>query len=340
MDEFDTCRASYLISFLEVLRDIGTPVEREMNRAGLPVYVEETPDARVSNVLASKFLSTCQHLEGIQDLGWLGAARYSADTLGDDLRRALFAYPTVDAKLQRLAVLVALEHPLIRIRVRQKNGMASVTLKYSATSDLRGFEMFEWAQLMVVVQVVRSIAGADWAPSAVTFRSDFQVADEAQRAFPNTRFITRSRATSISFPSHVLAISAKSAVSSAAKDRPYSVCTHSLDAYEQILRPYLLDGPPKIAFFAEIVGRSPRTLQRQLASSGLNYSKLIENTRYKMAAAMLLDREIPVIEIALKVGYQDQSNFGRFFRRNAGLSPRKYRDVVRTEQLALASSAN
>ena len=71
MDKISTCRAAYLIPFLEILRDIGTPVERELARAKLPTMVEETPDEFVSNILAMEFLGRIALREGLDDLGWL-----------------------------------------------------------------------------------------------------------------------------------------------------------------------------------------------------------------------------------------------------------------------------
>ena len=70
MDSIPTCRAAYLIPFLEVLRDIGAPVTRDLEQARLPVMVEETPDEIINSVLSMEFLARSARREGIDDLGW------------------------------------------------------------------------------------------------------------------------------------------------------------------------------------------------------------------------------------------------------------------------------
>jgi transcriptional regulator GlxA family with amidase domain len=52
---------------------------------------------------------------------------------------------------------------------------------------------------------------------------------------------------------------------------------------------------------------------------------LIETTRFEMASEMLQDPDIQLIDVATTLGYENQSNFGRSFRRIAGISPGKYR---------------
>jgi AraC-like DNA-binding protein len=52
---------------------------------------------------------------------------------------------------------------------------------------------------------------------------------------------------------------------------------------------------------------------------------LIETTRFEMATEMLQDPKMNLIDVAMTLGYENQSNFGRSFRRIAGISPGKYR---------------
>ena len=43
------------------------------------------------------------------------------------------------------------------------------------------------------------------------------------------------------------------------------------------------------------------------------------------AAELLTDTALPVIEIASRVGYENQSKFSAVFRKRFGVSPREYR---------------
>lgn len=71
MDRIPVCRAAHLIPFIEVLRELGAPIDRELARAKLPTCLEDNPDAYVCLVLGLDFVARCERLEGLYDLGWL-----------------------------------------------------------------------------------------------------------------------------------------------------------------------------------------------------------------------------------------------------------------------------
>jgi len=80
--------------------------------------------------------------------------------------------------------------------------------------------------------------------------------------------------------------------------------------------------------FAEIMDVRPRSLQRKLQQAGTSFSDLIEIARFEMATEILAMSDMPLIDVAMTLGYENQSNFGRSFRRIAGISPGKYRRKV------------
>ena len=49
-------RVAHVLAFTDVLRDIGSPVERELQRAGLPTMLESQPDAYVPVLPVLRFL--------------------------------------------------------------------------------------------------------------------------------------------------------------------------------------------------------------------------------------------------------------------------------------------
>jgi AraC-like DNA-binding protein len=91
-------------------------------------------------------------------------------------------------------------------------------------------------------------------------------------------------------------------------------------------------GPPwpEAATAAKLLHLSPRTLFRRLASAGIRYQSLLDEIRREQAEWWLLHSDRPVEEIALKLGFEDPSNFGRSFRRWTGQTPRRYRALHRT----------
>jgi AraC-like DNA-binding protein len=71
--------------------------------------------------------------------------------------------------------------------------------------------------------------------------------------------------------------------------------------------------------------RSTSTLQRQLSAEGTSYRDILETTRRSLAEKYLRDGDYTQAEIAYMVGFSDQSNFARAFKRWTGMSPGQYR---------------
>ncbi len=75
--------------------------------------------------------------------------------------------------------------------------------------------------------------------------------------------------------------------------------------------------------------RSASTLQRQLSAEGTSYRDVLDETRRELAQAYLRDGRHSQTETAFLVGFSDQSNFSRAFRRWTGKSPGEYRKATR-----------
>jgi len=76
---------------------------------------------------------------------------------------------------------------------------------------------------------------------------------------------------------------------------------------------------------ARSLGLSVRTLQRSLAEAGTSFSALLEEARRGLAEAYLSDPRTSVGEVALLLGFGDQSSFHRAFLRWTGEAPGRWR---------------
>ena len=74
--------------------------------------------------------------------------------------------------------------------------------------------------------------------------------------------------------------------------------------------------------------RSRSTLQRQLGAEGTSYRDILESTRRELAEKYLLDGEFNQAQIAFMVGFSDQSNFARAFKRWTGMSPGEFQKAA------------
>jgi AraC-like DNA-binding protein len=74
--------------------------------------------------------------------------------------------------------------------------------------------------------------------------------------------------------------------------------------------------------------RSTSTLQRQLSAEGTSYRDILEGTRRSLAEKYLRDGHYTQAEIAYMVGFSDQSNFARAFKRWTGMSPGQFQKTA------------
>lgn len=91
-----------------------------------------------------------------------------------------------------------------------------------------------------------------------------------------------------------------------------------------LLRELLPTGEVGQATVANRLNRSLSTLQRQLHAEGLNYRAVLDETRRSLADAYLRDARFSQAEIAYLLGFSDQSNFSRAYRRWTGRSPGRH----------------
>ena len=98
------------------------------------------------------------------------------------------------------------------------------------------------------------------------------------------------------------------------------------------IRKLLIDllpaGKSDAARIARELHRSVSTLQRQLDGEGLTYREILDDTRQSLAEAHLRDGKLPHAQIAYLLGFSDQSNFSRAFKRWTGQSPTQFQRTV------------
>jgi AraC-like DNA-binding protein len=70
---------------------------------------------------------------------------------------------------------------------------------------------------------------------------------------------------------------------------------------------------------------STRTLQRRLIEEGVNFGELLQGVRRELAQNYIDDSQLNVSEIAYLLGFSDQANFTRAFKRWFGATPSDWR---------------
>jgi AraC-like DNA-binding protein len=91
------------------------------------------------------------------------------------------------------------------------------------------------------------------------------------------------------------------------------------------LRHLLLDGQGSLDQVARRFGMHRRTLNRRLRGCGLTFRALQEETRSDIARQLLRETDLPLVDIAVILGYAEASAFTRAFRSWAGAAPSAWR---------------
>jgi len=94
--------------------------------------------------------------------------------------------------------------------------------------------------------------------------------------------------------------------------------------------PFLIaNGKANAHDVAECLGIPVRTLQRKLISEGHSFSSLLNEARRDLAIRYLGNSKQPITAVAQLTGYSALSSFTRWFISEFGMSPRRWRQLMR-----------
>ncbi len=94
---------------------------------------------------------------------------------------------------------------------------------------------------------------------------------------------------------------------------------------KKILFSYLAEGTFTQQNIARCLAMSTRKLQRKLNEEGTTYTELLNDFRKNMAIKLILKKVMPLSEVSCTLGFNNQSNFTRAFKRWTGTTPNQYR---------------
>lgn len=105
----------------------------------------------------------------------------------------------------------------------------------------------------------------------------------------------------------------------------YDIGTNLINAVRSQLYRMLADGEPGIDGVAQRMGLAVRTLQARLRRQGVSFQEVLDGLRQSLADIYLRDARLSLTDIALLLGFAEQSSFTRAFRRWRGMSPAAFR---------------
>lgn len=195
------------------------------------------------------------------------------------------------------------------------------------------------AAVTALVQFARDMTGSRIAPAAVDFinpRSADTAAYEAYFDCPVS--FGREVVTRVVLPTRLLALplrrpdqALRELLEREARER-LSALPDRDDLRRDVRRAVLRlarEARPDLPGVAAALGLSERTLHRRLAGRGVSFRRLRDETLLRAAEDYLADLGLRLADVALLLGYSEQSAFNRAFRRWTGRTPGAYRATLR-----------
>lgn len=331
-------RAAHLRDYLAVMRRIGMPVDRELARSRLPPQIEEAPDLYVSVPVAIEWIARCGRDLEPMELGYLGARQASRASIKPAHLSEMLAAQTGYRRLAAFIRIACREDNCLRVSLRQEGDQTRVICEMVHLGRHPFICFAEWLNLQGVISMMSDLTGPNWSPRELTFTSRYAPPDLAREAFPNTRILVGQPYPSILIESaHLARPCSGTATPSDTAPVSFELGNGPSDQAEawdfvnllrMILQPYLNGGRPDLPLVAEILGMSPRTLQRRLQQSGSSYSEVLQEARFDLARSLLDDPDAKIIDVAMTAGYESPQHFTRAFRRFTGLTPTRYRRAM------------
>ncbi|HEX8059021.1 MAG TPA: AraC family transcriptional regulator ligand-binding domain-containing protein [Novosphingobium sp.] len=324
-------RAANFAGLADLARQFGRDARGIVERHGMEARVLTDPESLITPQQMADTLEYCStlfddplfglHMATVQDpevFGCVTALCRSAPTIRAGIRCLIDYLPVVHAPDCEVVLI---------------EGRETAELAWLVNADMGVNDQANYQAAMLNVKLLQSIAGPSFKPSWVSLSADTRATDmpELERLL-GCKVTSRNSHNSIAFPAHSL----DQAVPSANRllfrllggYLETVKAAHSLsiiDRVESYIRGSLASGRCTIERCADKIGTSVRTLQAKLAAENARFSELVENQRAALAKSHLAQRQLSLDEIADRLGYGEQTSFGRAFKRWTGMTPQQYR---------------
>lgn len=325
MTRLPIARAEWLYGYIDVLRGIGVPVERELERSAMPTWIEEMPDAYISVPLAVGWITRSGRDMAPSEIAYLAAARQSFTTFSSAFRDALLEAPTGLARMQTAMKAAVSEDSSLTTRAWREGDCIRLICDTLRFDDGLGLCLAEWIIQQATASCMRSVVGPNYCPVEMTFVSKEPPCDAASEAYGRARILVGQPHTSMLVKAADLERPCFTQARATGDPTTVDWNMDFVRALRMVIRPYLSDGHPSLGQVAEIIGMSTRALQRKLQTSGCTYSSLVDEVQIEEASELLSDRGLRIVDISLALGYGSPQNFSRVFRRITGMTPSLYR---------------
>jgi AraC-like DNA-binding protein len=328
-------RVGGAIALFPLLRENGIDPEALAAEAGLSAQVFADPDNVVPFVALCRLTHLARERTGLCDVGLRACTNTGLAALG--LLGYLVANSeSVERGLEALQEFLHVHDEGATTYIARDGDSAALGYEV-LTPGVPGADQVTFGALAIGANVLRGLCGVGFgfhevsfayrAPSDISlFRSFFRApvrfdAERSALAF-EPRWLAAPVAGADAYLRQILVerIRQQMADGSAATG----------DRLRRVVRSLVAGGRFTLDDLAAAFALSRRTLARRLSEHGTSFHDLLDEARFLAARNLLQSSQVPVAEIAARLGYSDTPAFTRAFRRWAGTSPTEWRHGNRT----------
>jgi AraC-like DNA-binding protein len=332
---FDTTTIASVVSvIIEALqKSYNLDARPTLDELGLDLTRLDVPGARYPDPVLVDLLEIFRKKTGDDCIG-LAIGRYVRPTTFHALSYAWLASGSVLGALQRLARYDEVVSTADQIEIISKDKTCELILEPRRPEDPTPDHSVD-AYFIAILEMCRWITSRNFVPLEIHLQhgdagrpADYLNAFGAPVSFNANR--NRMVFEKASVERRLPGVNAELAQ---INDRIAQEYVASLDSatvaksVRQLLMQLLPSGDASQERIAQRLNRSCSSLQRDLRSEGTSFRDLREETRKMLATEYIRDRDVTLQEIAFLLGFSDQSNFSRAFRRWTGESPKGWRET-------------
>ena len=320
--------SSVTTGLLDAIAAAGADPDQVRQSIALDFTALSDAEGFIACVDFARLLEEVAQVTGDGCFGLHFGARSNPKNIGP-LVYAVLNSPTIAAACETAARYLHVHNQALKLSLHIDDNLAHFSYSYShiGLEQPRQFSEFTMANML---NTFRMMAGSQWAPREIQFAHDAPVSNTEHLRVFGAPVIFRCASNALVMEREFLDRTVPSA-----DHRLYGIMTHYLGEVlnrmptengviaqiRKAIGESLKNGTPKLALVAKLIALSPRTLQRRLEKYGLDFKKLVDDTRHQFALEYLSDRENTLTQIAFLLGYSEVSAFNRAFKRWTGFTP-------------------
>ncbi len=327
------CRAANFTGLAEMTRALGRDPRSILERHGLQARALFDPESHIECQQIADVFEYCSTVFDDSLFGLHFATHQDPDVFGC-LTALARAAPTmrvaIDAFVEYMPVIHSPDSEVLLIE-----GQETAEFCWQVNSDLGVNDQAHYQAAMLNIKLLKMIGGQSFVPSYVSLSADPMRSDipEMERLL-GCRVYPRSQRNAVAFPVHALDMPVPT--SNRLLHRLLGGYLEKVKTTQRVgmvekvasyIRGALPTGNCSIERCAAKLGVSVRTLQARLATDSARFSELVEGQRAALARGHLKGGALSLDEIADRLGYGEQTSFGRAFKRWTGMTPQQYRAV-------------